>query len=90
MTALLADTTPRSGVWTVSAADPRDYPHTIELGRWLGGRRADGSEVVELLVSFSDEVGILTPDEAWTFAAVLAAAADYADSCTLGGGDDAC
>ncbi len=87
MTALLADTTPRNGVWTIPAADPLDDPHTIELGLWLGGRRPDGSEVVELLVSFSAEVGILTPDEARTFAAVLIAAADHADGCTVGGDD---
>lgn len=85
--ALLADLAPRNGVWTMPAADPADDPHTVTLGQWLGCRRADGSEV-ELLVSFSSGVGILTPDEARTFAAVLVAAADYADACQFGGGHD--
>lgn len=83
-----ADVAPRNGVWTMPAADPADDPHAVTLGQWLGCRRADGSEVVELLVSFSSGVGILTPDEARTFAAVLVAAADYADACQFGGGHD--
>jgi hypothetical protein len=70
---MIADLEPRAGVWAVPAADPSDDAHTVTCGRWLGGS-------TELLVSFSGGVGVLTPDEARTLAAVLVAAADYAEA----------
>lgn len=83
------DLVPQDGVWRIPAADPLDAPHVVYLTTTMGTTNPDGSPALDVAVSFSSEIGIITVAEARRLALVLLAAAEHAETSPAGRGGEA-